>query len=79
MTSKQNPHRCPPAITPGGSMAAVQRPRETAGFRNKNDRVELEMKILKYRNLARHTDDLTAARILTLVAEFEQKLREITA
>jgi hypothetical protein len=44
----------------------------------KNDRVELEMKIVKYRSLARQaTDDETTQRIKTLVAELEQKLREI--
>jgi hypothetical protein len=44
----------------------------------KNDRVELEMKILKYRALARQApDDMTAQRIKTLVAELQQKLREI--
>ncbi len=44
----------------------------------KNDRVELEMKIVKYHSLARQaTDDETTQRIKTLVAELEQKLREI--
>jgi len=45
---------------------------------HKNDRVELEMKIMKYRALARQTsDDLTRQRIAGLIAELEQKLREI--
>jgi len=45
---------------------------------SKNERVELEMKIMKYRALARDApDQLTAKRIATLVAELEQKLREI--
>jgi hypothetical protein len=45
---------------------------------NKNDRVELEMKIMKYRQLARLSpDDVTAKRIKALVAELEQKLRQI--
>jgi hypothetical protein len=44
----------------------------------KNDRVVLEMKIMKYRALVRDApDELTAERIGTLVAELEQKLREI--
>jgi hypothetical protein len=44
----------------------------------KNERVELEMKIMKYRALARAASDkLSAERIETLVAELEQKLREI--
>jgi len=44
----------------------------------KNDRVELEMKIVKYRSLARRAaDDETTQRIKALIAELEQKLREI--
>jgi hypothetical protein len=44
----------------------------------KNDRVELKMKIVKYRSLARQaTDDETMQRIEALVAELEQELREI--
>jgi hypothetical protein len=44
----------------------------------KNDQIELEMKIVKYRSLARQaTDDETMQRIKALVAELEQKLREI--
>jgi hypothetical protein len=44
----------------------------------KNERVELEMKIMKYRALARQADDdVTRARIKELVAELERKLREI--
>jgi hypothetical protein len=47
-------------------------------MRSKNERVELEMKIMKYRALARDaSDEVTAQRIETLVAELEQKLREI--
>jgi hypothetical protein len=44
-----------------------------------NDRVELEMKIMKYRALARQTtnDPVTEQRINSLVFELEQKLREI--
>jgi hypothetical protein len=43
-----------------------------------NERVELAMKIMKYRSLARQaTDDVTRARIKQLIAELEQKLREI--
>jgi hypothetical protein len=45
---------------------------------HKNERVVLEMKIMKYRALARDASDpLTTDRIKTLVAELEQKLREI--
>jgi hypothetical protein len=45
---------------------------------SKNDRVELEMKIMKYRSLAREApDELTTQRIKTLIAELEQKQREI--
>ena len=45
---------------------------------HKNERVELEMKIMKYRSLARQAaDDETTQRINALVAELEQKLREI--
>jgi hypothetical protein len=44
----------------------------------RNERVELEMKIMKYRSLARDApDEVTARRIKTLLAELEQKLREI--
>jgi hypothetical protein len=44
----------------------------------KNERVELEMKIIRYRALARDApDNLTTERIKTLVAELEQKQREI--
>jgi hypothetical protein len=46
---------------------------------NKNERVELEMKILRYRQLSRQiaADPETQARIKELIAELEQKLREI--
>jgi hypothetical protein len=45
---------------------------------SKNERVELEMKIMKYRQMARLAPDPeTAERIRGLVAELEQKLREI--
>jgi hypothetical protein len=45
----------------------------------KNEQVELEMKIVKYRLLARQVaaDDETAQRIKTLVSELQQKLRDI--
>ncbi len=44
---------------------------------SKNERVELEMKIMKYRSLARRiTDDETKQRIAELITELEQKLRE---
>jgi hypothetical protein len=46
---------------------------------SKNERVELEMKIMKYRRLARDaaTDDVTEQRIAEMIAELERKLREI--
>jgi hypothetical protein len=46
---------------------------------SRNERVELEMKIMKYRQLAMRatSDEQTKERILALVAELEQKLREI--
>jgi hypothetical protein len=45
---------------------------------HKNERVELEMKIMKYRALARQAgDDVTCTRIKELVADLERKLREI--
>jgi hypothetical protein len=47
--------------------------------RSKNERVEPEMKILKYRQLAWTAvfDPATSERINSLIAEMEQKLREI--
>jgi hypothetical protein len=45
---------------------------------SENERAELEMKILKYRALARDApDELTTQRIKELIAELEQKQREI--
>jgi hypothetical protein len=45
---------------------------------HKNERVELEIKIIRYRALARlTTDDITKMRVDKLIAELEQKLREI--
>jgi hypothetical protein len=45
---------------------------------HKNERVELEMKIMKYRAMARRVaDDETTRRITELITELEQKLREI--
>jgi hypothetical protein len=47
-------------------------------YASKNNRVELEMKIMKYRALARDApDELTAQRIRELIAELERKLQEI--
>jgi hypothetical protein len=44
----------------------------------KNERVEFEMKIMKYRELLRQAwDPKTTQRMETAVAELEQKLREI--
>lgn len=45
---------------------------------HKNERVELEVKIIKYRSLARQIpDDTSKMRVGKLIAELEQKLREI--
>ena len=47
--------------------------------RSKNERVELEMKILRYRKLARQmaANPDTAQRIKELIADLEKELREI--
>jgi hypothetical protein len=49
--------------------------------RSKNERVELEMKILRYRKLARQmaTNPDTAQRIKELIADLEKELREIAS
>jgi hypothetical protein len=45
---------------------------------SRNERVELEIRIIKYRALARQSrDDVTSKRIQALVTELEQKLKEI--
>ncbi len=45
---------------------------------HKNERVRFEIKIIKFRMLAYRTqDNLTKTRIERLIAETEQKLREI--
>ena len=48
-------------------------------MQSKNERVQLEMKILRYRKLARQiaTDPDTAQRIKKLIADLEKELREI--
>jgi hypothetical protein len=56
----------------------VLKEKTEAQMASKDERVELAMKIIKYRNLARLAPDPeTAQRIKELVAELEQKLREI--
>jgi hypothetical protein len=47
--------------------------------RSRNERVELEMKILRYRKLARQiaTDPTTQRRIEGLISDLEKELREI--
>ena len=52
---------------------------ELRAMPSKNERVELEMKIMRYRDLARKavSDPETVQRIAGLIAELEQKLREI--
>jgi hypothetical protein len=49
----------------------------SAPMPSKNERVELEMKILKARQFVRATDDLTRERLKALIAELELKIREI--
>ena len=46
---------------------------------SENERVKLEMKILRYRRLARQiaTDPDTAKRIKELIADLERQLRQI--
>jgi cytochrome c-type biogenesis protein CcmH/NrfG len=44
---------------------------------SKNERVEIEMKIMKARLQARSADDLTRERLEALIAELEKKLRDI--
>jgi hypothetical protein len=44
---------------------------------SKNERAELENRMLKARQLAKATDDLTRERLEALAAELEQKLREM--
>ncbi|HYI29111.1 MAG TPA: hypothetical protein VD863_14830 [Bradyrhizobium sp.] len=46
---------------------------------HQNERVQLEMKIMKYRQLARQasSDEVTRQRIEELISELERKLREI--
>jgi hypothetical protein len=50
-----------------------------AGNGSKNERVELEMKIVKYRRHAMLSaaNEVTQKRIAALIAELEQKIREI--
>ena len=46
--------------------------------RKRNERVELEMRILRYRELARRvTDEEFAEKSRAKIAELERKLREI--
>jgi hypothetical protein len=50
----------------------------SAQMPSKNERVELEIKIMKYRAMARQvTDDQAAQRLTELIAELQQKKREI--
>jgi hypothetical protein len=44
---------------------------------SKNERVELEMKLMNARQLARAADDTTRERLEALARELEKKLREI--
>jgi len=51
--------------------------RRSVAVPHKNKRVELEMKILKARQLARQADDTTRERLEGLAAGLQQKLREM--
>jgi hypothetical protein len=44
---------------------------------HKNERVELEIKIIRYRALSQQADAVTTQRINGLISELEKKLREI--
>jgi len=44
---------------------------------SKNERVELEMEILKTRHVAKAADNLTRERLEALAMELDQQLREI--
>jgi hypothetical protein len=61
------------------AFASYKKDAGNAAVPSKNERVELAMKIMKYRQAARLTtsDDETRKRITELVAELEKKLREI--
>ena len=52
---------------------------ELCAVAHKNERVQLEMKIMRYRQLARQavSDDVTRQRIEELISELERRLREI--
>ena len=52
-------------------------PDGSAQMPSKNERVELEMKMTKARQLASAADDTTRERLEALAAELAQKLREI--
>lgn len=69
-------------VVPFGILKQMQRSdvfsfAEFVPMPSKNERVELEMKILKARQLARQADDVTRERLEALAFELEQKLREI--
>jgi hypothetical protein len=52
---------------------------ETRAMAYQNERVQFEMKIRKYRQLARQavSDEVTRRRIGELISELERKLREM--
>jgi hypothetical protein len=59
-------------------LPVVSREARNMAKRPANERVELEMKIIRYRELLRRgVDPETTRRFETAVAELEQKLREI--
>jgi hypothetical protein len=70
-----------PQLTPQNSLSTARMSnsgRQEALLVQKNDRVQLEIKIIKHRALARQAPDVeTTQRINGLIAELEQTLREI--
>jgi hypothetical protein len=70
-----------PQLTPQNSLSTARMSnsgREEALLVQKNERVQLEIKIIKHRALARQAPDVeTTQRINGLIAELEQTLREI--
>jgi hypothetical protein len=72
------------AIPDKAAYVALHILKQTRGFAvitqmpPKTERVELKMKIMKYRELARNApDEVTRQRVSALVSELEQELREI--
>jgi hypothetical protein len=70
-----------PQLNPQNSLSTARMShsgRQEALLVQKNERVQLEIKIIKHRALARQAPDVeTTQRINGLIAELEQTLREI--